>query len=87
MSAPAIQIESGIPLPPAKAGRPAISGVSVALRAAEVGQSFVAPPHALGVRHARLAAARAAAHVKGKKFATRVVVENGERVVRVWRTA
>lgn len=66
------QVEKGVPLP---------SASKYPLREMEVGDSFSAPwqeRHRIAVTGNKL---------KPKRFATRVLVENGERVCRVWRIA
>lgn len=84
-STPAIKIDDDVPMPMPRGGGG--KGVASTLRALAVGQSFVAPPHLRGITRTQQNTQRVAATIKGKKFATRVVVENEQRVVRVWRTA
>lgn len=83
---PAIKIDDDVPLPP-PTNRGSRNGVAAALRSLAVGQSFVFPSRGAKPIETQTYASRTARSVKDKKFTTRVVEENGERVVRVWRTA
>ncbi len=81
----AITIDNGVPLPP-KQTRKSKEGVMLAIRALEVGQSFVMPPDGRPLRKTQNLASACARYCHGK-FATRQVEENGQKVVRVWRVA
>lgn len=74
-AADAVPAEKGIPRPPQTNGRP----VRYPTRTMDVGDSFfVAGKNERAFSFTRL---------KPKRFSTRIVVENGERGVRVWRIA
>ncbi len=80
-----IKIEANIPLP---AGfEPGARHRKYPYSTMAVGESFLYPLHANGITYTQANAAGAARRHLGKTFVTRIVVENGERVVRVWRTA
>lgn len=66
------QVEKGVPVP---------SGFKYPLREMEVGDSFSAP------WKERVKIAVSGQKLKPKRFATRVLIENGKRVCRVWRIA
>lgn len=85
-----VKIDSGLPIPARAPQRKtgATTPEGAALRALEVGQSFVWPRRkgetAENARH------RATAHLhlhKPKRFSSRYVDENGTRELRVWRIA
>lgn len=71
------QVEKGIELVNVERGRKGI----YPFRQMEIGDSFVCE---FERRHK---VATAATGLKPMKFATRIVVENGKRVCRVWRIA
>lgn len=81
-----IKIDNAIPLPKVAPGRPR-SPVMIALRALEVGQSFIAPILDHDRRKTQIYAGRSGQSLKPKKFSTRIVMEGGKHVVRVWRIA
>lgn len=78
-AAPRVTVDKGVPLPPLVAGRHA----KYPWRTMEVGDSFVFP----GARSGAGASIVNGAKATGFKFTQRVVTENGERVVRIWRVA
>lgn len=87
---PTIKIDSGIPLPGYGVGARKKGGNIDAMRTMEVGQSFVFRPRseATSLEMQRNSAFRMSRNeCPGKKYATRILTEDGIRVVRVWRTA
>ena len=94
-----IRIDDGVPMPRSKtcnggggAGGKRGGPIHDTLFALQIGQSFVFPS-VQGrpiERHQQIASSRVA-HFSRRglngRFATRIVEEDGERVVRVWRTA
>lgn len=87
MTQPIIQIDKGIPLPSPMYGQN--RAVSPFGRM-EVGDSFVYPPSPSGLRMTRNRAASSAFQYgkrNNKTFTQRLVVEDGEQVVRIWRTS
>lgn len=93
--APAIKIETGIPLPPVR--NPGSSGRrsrhrKYPWRTMEIGDSFLFPLDGRDPQRAMSLAASnynsAPIRETGRRFAARILVKrNGERVVRVWRVA
>jgi hypothetical protein len=82
-----ITIDKNLPMPNATRA----SGWSkFPFKTMEVGDSFIYPTRAdRGVRYAQTNAVNAARRCgdPSRKFATRIVVEDGQEVVRVWRIA
>ena len=85
IQAAVFSIQKGIPVPPAR-GR--LHGSKYPLAALEIGDSFAAPT-ANQESGQKLATyiCNAANRIAGKKFTTRRLIEDGQHVVRVWRTA
>lgn len=82
-----IQIDDDIPLPPIRRnGGRKPGGYSQALRMMKVHQSLVYRPPRGGKNSANRLAFLIAGET-GHKFTCRTVEENGERLVRIWRTA
>ena len=78
----AIEIQKGIPITNRKFG--GRSEVGIAVRAMGVGDSFVLPiSETSKMRGGALAYWKA---TTGRKFKTRIVIENGVKLIRVWRT-
>lgn len=88
-STPCIKIDDGVPVPaPKPSGRYGGTGLTEALRRLEVGQSFVAPnPRGMTLARVQSDAHTSMRTMRPKKFTSRQVTENGERVVRIWRVA
>lgn len=57
------------------------------LRSLEVGQSFVFPMIQNSMKRTSQRAGQLARQGRMGKYAVRIVVENGKRVVRIWRVA
>lgn len=88
MSDSAIRVDSDVPLPSKSVG--GITQVKYPWASMKVGDSFVFPAHSSGIKATqRRAFAAAFGRVKahGGRYTTRQVEENGEHVVRIWRTA
>lgn len=90
---PPLPIDKGIPMPPFRGGNPAgtawLKTITYPWRQMEVGDSFRMPAH-LDVRTARAMAAAAMAWPSKRgygRYQIRTYDDNGERIVRVWRTA
>lgn len=82
-----IKIESGLPIPEV---RKAPYTTKFPWRKMETGDSFIYPMKRENVRYTVKMASRAVAYRKkaqGESYVVRTVEENGQRVVRVWRTA
>lgn len=80
-----ITIDKDVPMPAARGGR---RFYDVAWETMELGDSFVVPSLGRSLKRVHeiaggLAATRA--RQDGRRYETRVVVETGERVVRIWR--
>lgn len=96
-STPCIKIDKGVPMPPKfmGVGRPRGFGLmATAAERMEVGDSFIYPAAAKGLQATQRRASAWVANWKrpknvarGKVFDVRTVMEGGERVVRIWRTA
>lgn len=90
---PAITIDSHVPIPhnigSRGGGRYGGTGLAVALRSLEVGQSFIAPnPRGMKLVRVQSDASQSIRRLRPKRFATRAVTEEGGvRVVRIWRVA
>lgn len=78
----AIKIEKGVPMPNPKGGRPPV----YPWRDMAVGDSFAVPVPS-GRGSAQRSAARLQAKRHGGRYTCRTRVEDGVRVVRIWRTA
>lgn len=88
-STPSIKIDKGIPVPVAPGRGNHGHGGAGALRAMEVGDSFLYPA-ATGKMSTLSNASRHGSTLGkalGRKFACRTVTENGQKVVRVWRVS
>ena len=86
MSIPEIVIEKGIPLPdPDRWGGRCTTPMGRAMSAMEIGDSFAIPvtPDDQERRRNQVTAAQSAR--RPKKFRSRVQMENGGQVLRVWR--
>jgi hypothetical protein len=88
-STPCITIDKGIPIPTPRGRGRRHSGMTLAMKTMDVGDSFIypadgrkTPPINVAGRQARYVAAST-----GRKFVCRTVIENGQKVVRVWRFA
>jgi len=53
----------------------------------EVGESFLYPIHENGITYSQASAMSATRRYPDRRFATKIVEEKGQRVVRVWRIA
>lgn len=83
-----INIDKGVPMPRADRRGGRIKSIErETMEALAVGESFVYPTVRKDLRATQIYAGRTGAYLKPKKFARRMVTENGERVVRVWRVA
>lgn len=74
------KVSAGIPISPHR--RP-LSGLTVQLLALAVGSSLFVPEPTSYYVNGRITTAKR----DGRRFATRTVVEDGVRGVRIWRTA
>ena len=87
-STPCIKIDRSIPVPRHGIGRTGYTPEGRALVAMEVGDSFVWPRKGDEAHEAARNRVQASvSRLKPKKFTTRIVEENGVRVLRVWRVA
>lgn len=82
------KIDKGVPLPQAGTGhRHSGFNLRALLRSMEIGDSFVMPA-AKGVtpQHLQRRVLSSVQSLKPLQFSCRIMLENGTRVVRVWRT-
>ena len=85
MNAP--KIDKGIPLPEGWGRDSSKFNLTATLRKMEVGDSFVMPPNYkdLSLPEVQRRVLNGSSIHKPKRFTTRMVEEDGVRVVRVWR--
>lgn len=87
-SQPLTLIDKGIPIPRPGQGKGTPAGpVRTAMDALAVGESFLAPIISHDPRKTQVYTGRTGQNLKPKKFSTRQIIENGRRVVRVWRVS
>jgi len=83
MAPAAIKIDKDVPIPPS----PGRKGNPYPLAQMEVGDSFAAPYSDPTSRWKICKTAHAHGHYYKRKYTTQSLVENGVKVVRVWRVA
>jgi hypothetical protein len=83
-----VKIDKGVPIPKKRSREKPCSPHVAALKILKIGESIVYPAKQGEAvqRTARRASSRCV-HLKPKKFTTRIRVEDGKEVVRVWRIA
>lgn len=87
-STPCIKIDKSVPIPEYGIGQTGYTPEGRALVRVEVGDSFVWPRKGdEGLEDTRNRVTAAVRRLKPKKFTTRIVEEEGVRVLRVWRVA
>lgn len=85
-STPCVKIDKSIPVPGHGIGKTGYTPEGRALVRMEVGDSFVWPRKGdKGLEDVRNRVQASASRLKPKKFTTRILEENGVRVLRVWR--
>ena len=83
-----IKIDKGIPVPVSGVGRTGYTPEGRAMVLLEAGDSFVFPSkNDESIEAARNRMQAVASRLKPKKFTSRIVEEDGVRVIRVWRVA